>query len=108
VTGRIFDPGLQPERTDLAWRRTAIAIVLGAIVSLRLLPLVLGPWALGLGFLALLAAGALWVLVLRRAGAVGRALVDGTGDLPDGALPLALALAASGGGLFGILYVLVR
>lgn len=43
---RIFDPGMQPERTALAWRRTALAMGVGSIVSLRVFPLALGAWAL--------------------------------------------------------------
>lgn len=39
------DPGLQPERTALAWRRTALVFVVGALLSMRLLAPVLGIWA---------------------------------------------------------------
>lgn len=39
------DEGLQPERTALAWRRTALAVVVGSLVGLRVLPALLGPLA---------------------------------------------------------------
>ena len=31
----VHDPGLQPERTSLAWTRTALAVLLNALVALR-------------------------------------------------------------------------
>lgn len=40
----LFDPGLQPERTALSWRRTALSVAVGSLVALRVLPGALGDW----------------------------------------------------------------
>ena len=57
--------GLQPERTALAWRRTALSVTVGSLVGLRVLPPQLG----ALGY-AVSAFGLLWgldlVLTARR------------------------------------------
>lgn len=53
------DPGLPAERTSLAWRRTAISVAVGSLVSLKVLPPSLG--ALGYAFAVL---GLLWSLDL--------------------------------------------
>jgi uncharacterized membrane protein YidH (DUF202 family) len=41
-----WDPGVQNERTALAWQRTALAIIAGAAILARLTEHRLGVWAL--------------------------------------------------------------
>ncbi|MGO2050414.1 MAG: DUF202 domain-containing protein [Microbacterium sp.] len=89
----IFDPGLQPERTELAWRRTCLALGVGSLVALRVLPEVFGSawWALG-GVAGALASGTLW-LAARRRYRQGTIALERDGDharLPDGRLAIAL------------------
>lgn len=43
--GAPFDTGLQPERTALSWRRTALALGIGPVVAARLLAPELGALA---------------------------------------------------------------
>lgn len=111
-----FDPGLQPERTELAWRRTALAIAVGSLVSLRIFPLVLPPFAAAWGFapgvLGLVAACALWFAARRRqlrTTAALRSTRDGsrTVTAPGGGLMLALTAFATGFGVLSIAIVVV-
>jgi uncharacterized membrane protein YidH (DUF202 family) len=102
---RLFDPGLQPERTELAWRRTTISLTVGALIALRLLPAVLGTWAISAGLAGLTLAALLWVLARRRARQTRVALLHNDQPLPGGGLLLLLtALTTAGAGL-GLLYV---
>ncbi len=96
----IFDPGLQPERTELAWRRTAMSMGVGALVAMRLLPPILGhpAWA-AVGAAGVVYSAGTWFSARRRHRQVYRALMSPPGTerirLP-GAGPM-LAMAAGVG-----------
>lgn len=62
----VFDRGLQPERTALAWRRTALALLGASLVALRVLPHMMGVWGLGVGAAGAVASGVLLWLIHRR------------------------------------------
>jgi hypothetical protein len=104
----LFDPGLQPERTALAWRRTALSLAVGAVVSFRLLPPVLGVWSLAVSVAGLLLSAAIWILADRRARRVRGALLGSSGPLPGGGLPLLLTLIATSAATLGLIYIAVR
>ncbi len=110
VRGEVFDPGLQPERTELSWRRTLLALVVVAVVGERLLSPVLGRWALLLAGAGLLAVMALLAASRRRADAVGRSLRE-RGDLsgaPGAVLLAGLAGTAGAVGLLALVFLAVR
>lgn len=58
--------GLQPERTALAWRRTALALATGSLVAGRLLAPGLGLWAWWVAAAGVALAGALAVVAHQR------------------------------------------
>ncbi|WP_111467038.1 DUF202 domain-containing protein [Microbacterium suaedae] len=65
TTHEVFDPGLQPERTLLAWRRTCLAFALASLVGARftvdalgVLSVVIGVLGAGLAATAYFAAAA--------------------------------------------------
>lgn len=93
---RLFDPGLQPERTELAWRRTALSLGVGSLVAMRLLPEILGSplWALG-GVGGLLVAVGIWVAARIRVRAYNRALTTDPAPLPDGRMLFGVVLVAT-------------
>ncbi|MFI5625901.1 DUF202 domain-containing protein [Nocardioides sp. NPDC051685] len=95
VADRVFDPGLQPERTLLAWRRTSLAFAAASVVAFRFtgptlgflaLPLAIG--GAGMGIAAYFTASARY----RR----GHESLIRTGSTGQDGLPLVLAAVSSG------------
>ena len=104
----LFDPGLQPERTELAWRRTCLAFAVGSLIALRLLPAALGsPWWIMVGVVGLAASGVLWVWARGRSRALNTILArDGDRGRLPGAGPLCvLCLMALTAGLVSVVVV---
>ena len=98
-----FDPGLQPERTELAWRRTTIALTVGAAVSLHVLAPAFGSWSVVVGVVGFVLAGTVWVLAARRARAVRRNLLTGGHPPPAGGILLRLCVTVVAGSIVGLL-----
>ncbi|WP_432546256.1 DUF202 domain-containing protein [Kineococcus sp. SYSU DK004] len=107
---RVFDPGLQPERTALAWRRTALGVLVGSLVLARLLAPVLGGAALAVALTG--AAAGTWLLVAsgRRSAHQVRVLLR-DGDLragPGAGVPAVAAALTALVGALGLVLLLVR
>lgn len=101
----VFDPGLQPERSALAWQRTALAVAVGALVLARILAPSFGMFALGPALVGLAVAGYIATRAKRRYYHHHKILVA-HGDrvrLADGALPAVLSLSVVLGGATALL-----
>lgn len=106
MSDRPFDPGLQPERSALAWQRTGLAIAVGSLIFGRILSTSLGFWALLPMMIGLTMAAVLGLKAHQRYAHHHRTLTSGQGMLADGRLNAALALFVMCGGLFSIAVVL--
>lgn len=103
-----IDPGLQPERTELAWRRTALGVGVGSLVSIRLLPATYGDplWMLP-GLAGVFFAGTVWVAARLRYAQTNTALrASDEGRLPGGILLLTMASFAATAGILSLGLVL--
>ncbi len=97
----LFDPGLQPERTALAWQRTCLALMVGALTAARFGLPVVGGWALLLGAVGSVVSVCLLVLSRRRYRRATSGLCDPEQQLRTGGwLPLTATVVTFGGGLF--------
>ncbi len=99
-------PGVQAERTDLAWQRTALALGTGSLVAGRLLAPVVGPASWALAVAGLLGAGTVWWLARRRTATWSRLLVDDGSPAPGGAVLTATAAGVLALGLLALVAVL--
>ncbi len=106
MSDRTYDGGRQPERTDLAWQRTVLAVAIGSLVSLRLLPPVLGTWAFLIGAVGLIAAAGSAYLARRRARQVAVQL-ESSAPLPGAGLLRLIAVTTAAGAGIGLLYTLL-
>ncbi|AJT43004.1 hypothetical protein UM93_08985 [Psychromicrobium lacuslunae] len=91
----VFDPGLQAERTALAWQRTALGLAAGSVGLGRLLLPVFGTSSYLITAAGIALCLWLWVHAEQRYRAVNRALLS----KPQGALPSFALLALLCAGL---------
>ncbi|WP_156760631.1 DUF202 domain-containing protein [Microbacterium karelineae] len=90
----IFDPGLQPERTLLAWRRTCLAFALASLIGARFTIDALGVFAVVVGILGAGLAAAAYFAAAFGYQRAQRALHAHGGSGTTG-MPIALATGAA-------------
>jgi uncharacterized membrane protein YidH (DUF202 family) len=103
------DRGAQPERTALAWRRTALSAAGGSLIAARLSAPSLGVVAVAVGVLGAVLAAAVWWSADRRYPPARRSLDEGRPLGTGTGIPLAaLAAAAVVVGGLALGFVLTR
>ncbi|MCY7326059.1 MAG: DUF202 domain-containing protein [Microbacteriaceae bacterium] len=106
---RIFESGLQPERTLLAWRRTCLVLGLGVAVSIRFGAIADPLTALLIGMPGLALVGAAYALTSIRYHRATRALMnDPAAAISEGRSIAAVTLVAVLIGLAAFVFVVSR
>lgn len=106
--GAPVDPGLQLERTLLAWRRTTLAVAVVSTVEIRFATPVVGWPAIPAGALGLVLAAVAYLATGARYRQVHRVLACSKA-LPDTAWPhAAIAAAVVALGFGALLYIVAR
>jgi uncharacterized membrane protein YidH (DUF202 family) len=106
VTTALFDPGLQPERTLLAWRRTSAAVAAAGAVVARAAAHWVGDAAAWVALGGALVAALTWVAATVRYRRLHRSLTRTGEGHPEpagpavAALTLALVCLSVGGALW--------
>lgn len=103
IPERAFDPGLQAERTALAWRRTALAMSVASVGAARLAVPTFGVVAVVLGALGVLQAALVAAIAWHRYRAVHVSLHGRQDLLGVRRAGLPIAAMATNGVLVGIL-----
>jgi uncharacterized membrane protein YidH (DUF202 family) len=104
---RLFDEGLQPERTHLAWQRTLLALGLGCAVAARLTAPHLGLIGVTISLAGLAAVVIAYVLVRLRYRRINHSLRSTQTLALVSAWPLALvAVATACLGVLGAFFIL--
>lgn len=105
-----WDGGLQPERTELAWRRTSLSLAVGSLVAARLLPAEFGSWLWAApGVIGVVVSALLWLTARTRYRATSAALHRrAPGETPGARMILVTAIFTTLAGLGGAALVLVR
>lgn len=93
AAGAVFDPGLQPERTLLAWRRTCLSFAVGSLVAMRFALDALGPLAVVGGVLGAALSVLAYLLAATGYRRAHRSLTA-QGALTRSGLPMLLATLA--------------
>lgn len=103
---RPWDPGVQNERTRLAWQRTTLSVLVGNLIIARLVAggsLAIG---MGIGALAAVATAVLGLLSVRRY-RLANARLHANHPIGDGWQNLLVAFLVLISGIGGLTYVLL-